>query len=165
MVPQDTEPTTETAEPTTEAAALRMIPEEITMKPGDSCEAIIPGLSGEEVRWTSSNTKTATVKDGIITAVAAGEAEIYAVCGDESSMCRVIVEGIESPKTTMKGDANCDGKVNVSDAVAVMQYISNQTKYPLIGPALKNADCDGVVGISGNDAITIQKIDAGILSI
>ena len=161
---QNTEPTTEATEPVTEVASMRIVPEEITMNPGDSCEAIIPGLSGESVRWTSSNTKAATVKDGIITAVAAGEAEIYAVCGDESSMCRVIVEGIESPKTTMKGDANCDGKVNVSDAVAVMQYISNQTKYPLIGQAWENADCDGVAGISGNDAITIQKIDAGILS-
>ncbi len=164
LVPQDTEPATESAEPGTESASMRIVPEEIIMKPGDSCEAIIPGLSGEEVRWTSSNTKTATVKDGIITAVASGEADIYAVYGDESSKCRVIVEDVESPKATMKGDANCDGKVNVSDAVAVMQYISNQTKYPLIGPALENADCDGVAGISGNDAITIQKIDAGILS-
>lgn len=165
LIPQDTEPPTETTEPVTESAAMRIVPEEITMRPGDRCEALIPGQTGESVRWTSSNTKSATVKDGVITAIAAGEAEIYAVCGDRTSKCRVIVEDMGSSKATVKGDANCDGKVNVSDAVAVMQYISNQTKYPLIGPALENADCDGVAGISGNDAITIQKFDAGILGI
>ncbi len=38
-------------------------------------------------------------------------------------------------------------------------------KYALTATALANADCDGVAGISGNDAITIQKIDAGILGL
>lgn len=98
-----------------------------------------------------------------MTAVGAGEAEIYAVSGGESCKCRITVEAEEAPKATMKGDANGDSKVNVADAVAVMQYISNQTKYALTATALANADCDGIAGISGNDAIMIQKMDAGII--
>lgn len=62
----------------------------------------------------------------------------------------------------LKGDANCDGKVNVSDAVAVLQYIANQSKYSLTADGIKNGDCDGSAGITGGDAIMIQKIDAGI---
>ncbi|MBO4877703.1 MAG: leucine-rich repeat protein [Ruminococcus sp.] len=63
----------------------------------------------------------------------------------------------------LAGDANCDGRVDVSDAVAVLQYIANQEKYPLYGEALLNADCDGLPGITGSDAVFIQMIDAGQL--
>ena len=63
----------------------------------------------------------------------------------------------------LKGDANVDGKVNVADAVAILQYIANQTKYPLDEQGKINGDCDGAEGITGGDATTIQKIDAGIL--
>ena len=62
------------------------------------------------------------------------------------------------------GDANLDGKVNVADAVGVLQYIANKTKYPLEPQGLINADVDGTSGITGNDAITIQKIDAGLIT-
>ena len=61
------------------------------------------------------------------------------------------------------GDANLDGVINVSDAVAVLQYITNGEKYPLSAKARKNADCDGDTGITGNDAIMIQKYDAGLI--
>ena len=60
------------------------------------------------------------------------------------------------------GDANCDRKVTVSDAVAVLQYIANAEKYPLSEQAKFNADIDGEEGITGGDASAIQKIDAGI---
>ena len=62
----------------------------------------------------------------------------------------------------MKGDANCDQKINVADAVAVLQYIANQSKYPLDEYGSWNADVDGSAGITGGDAIFIQRIDAGL---
>ena len=61
------------------------------------------------------------------------------------------------------GDANDDGTVNVADAVAVLQFVANQTKYPLTATGAANADCDGTAGITGSDAIMIQKMDAGII--
>ena len=61
------------------------------------------------------------------------------------------------------GDANNDGKLTVSDAVAVLQYIANKDKYPLTAQAKFNADIDGEEGLTGGDAIAIQKIDAGIV--
>ena len=70
----------------------------------------------------------------------------------------------ESPAvSTVPGDANGDGKVNVADAVAVLQYIANKAKFPLDEQGIINADIDGSPGITGSDAIAIQKIDAGVL--
>ncbi|MBO4877581.1 MAG: glycoside hydrolase family 9 protein, partial [Ruminococcus sp.] len=70
----------------------------------------------------------------------------------------------ERPETALWGDANEDNKVTVSDAVAVLQYISNQTKYALTDQGKANADLvDAGKGITGDDAIAIQKIDAGLI--
>ena len=62
----------------------------------------------------------------------------------------------------LPGDANGDGRVNVADAVAVLQFIANKSKYPIDGAEYLNADCDGVPGITGSDAQYIQMIDAGL---
>ncbi|MBO4876905.1 MAG: leucine-rich repeat protein [Ruminococcus sp.] len=61
------------------------------------------------------------------------------------------------------GDANCDERINVADAVAILQFVANQTKYPLTERGLINADIDGAAGITGTDAIVIQKVDAGVV--
>jgi hypothetical protein len=71
----------------------------------------------------------------------------------------------DAPKTqTLYGDANLDGKVSISDAVAILQYIGNKDKYNLSEQKKKNADVDGVAGITGTDALMIQKLDAKIIT-
>jgi hypothetical protein len=40
------------------------------------------------------------------------------------------------------GDANLDGKVSISDAVRILQYIANGSKYALEKQAVINADID-----------------------
>ena len=70
----------------------------------------------------------------------------------------------ELPEAILWGDANEDNKVTVADAVATLQYICNQTKYALTDQGLANADVvDPGKGITGEDAIAIQKIDAGLI--
>lgn len=66
-------------------------------------------------------------------------------------------------RNSLPGDANLDNKITVSDAVTVLQFLANQNKYPLTDAAKINADVDGIKGITGGDAIAIQKIDAGII--
>ena len=64
------------------------------------------------------------------------------------------------PKTevTLCGDANCDGKVDVSDAVLIMQTLSNPSKYQLTEQGKANADCSGDGdGVTNSDALAIQK--------
>ena len=62
------------------------------------------------------------------------------------------------------GDANLDGNVTISDAVAVLQYLANGETYALDDVAKKNADVDGEGGVTGKDAAVIQAVDAGIYS-
>lgn len=68
---------------------------------------------------------------------------------------------------TVWGDANCDGKVDMSDAVLVMQSLSNPDKYGVKGSdpthitekGQLNADVyeNGSSGITNEDALQIQK--------
>ena len=63
------------------------------------------------------------------------------------------------------GDANCDGKVTISDAVTILQYIANKDKFPLTPEGMNNADVAARGdGITANDALAIQKLDAGIIT-
>ncbi|MCM1007763.1 MAG: right-handed parallel beta-helix repeat-containing protein [Ruminococcus flavefaciens] len=65
------------------------------------------------------------------------------------------------------GDANCDGKVDMSDAVLIMQSLSNPDKYGLNGSdpthitdlGMLNADVyeNGTSGVTNQDALSIQK--------
>lgn len=74
----------------------------------------------------------------------------------------IVTEEETSDRSRIAGDANADAKVNVADAVAVLQFISNSEKYPLDENGVVNADCDGTRGITGSDAIAIQRADAGL---
>ena len=67
-------------------------------------------------------------------------------------------------RPTVIGDANLDNKCSVSDAVAILQHIANRDKYELKPQGAVNADVDGVSGVTANDALVIQKVDAGVLS-
>ena len=67
-------------------------------------------------------------------------------------------------KVTLKGDANVDGKVSVAEAVAILQSIANRDKFELKPQGKVNGDVDGEAGITGADALLIQKFDAGAIS-
>ena len=63
------------------------------------------------------------------------------------------------------GDANVDGKVDLNDAVAILQYVALSTKYPLTDQGAVNADVidNGTSGINGSDALAIQMVDAKLI--
>ena len=44
----------------------------------------------------------------------------------------MLITGIVRPAVG-NGDANCDGKVDMSDVVFIMQYLANPNKYGLDG--------------------------------
>ena len=63
------------------------------------------------------------------------------------------------------GDANADGKLGVSDSVAILQSISNKDKYELTAAQQSAADCyNPGDGVTAMDALTIQQVDAGLLT-
>ncbi|MBQ8961669.1 MAG: glycoside hydrolase family 9 protein [Ruminococcus sp.] len=63
------------------------------------------------------------------------------------------------------GDANVDGKVDLQDAVAILQYAALPAKYPLTDQGLLNADVvdNGTSGVNGIDALSIQMYDAKLI--
>ena len=77
-----------------------------------------------------------------------------------------IDDNAKDTSTLKYGDANLDGNVSVADAVAIMQFLGNKDKYDLSAEAKANADCFNTGdGITGNDALTIQKVDAGLIKL
>lgn len=63
------------------------------------------------------------------------------------------------------GDANCDGEVNLADAVLIMQYLANPAKYSITEKGLDNADVsDRGNGITNKDALAVQKYTLGLVS-
>ena len=69
-------------------------------------------------------------------------------------------------EVTVWGDANCDGKVDVSDAVMILQSISNPDKYGVDGTSEDHITSQGVIngdvydngtGLTSSDALSIQK--------
>ena len=61
-------------------------------------------------------------------------------------------------KEYLAGDANCDGTVDLADAVIIMQTLSNPSKYTLTSQGKANADVyKSGDGITNNDALSIQK--------
>jgi len=71
------------------------------------------------------------------------------------------------------GDANCNGDVDISDAVLIMQSIANPDKFGIGGTdetaitikGSKNADCyNPGDGVTNNDALAVQKFRIKLIS-
>ena len=70
----------------------------------------------------------------------------------------------EQPTTeALKGDANGDNSVTIADSVAILQYLANADEYPLSEQGAKNADVLNDDGVNTEDALQIQKLDAGVI--
>ena len=73
----------------------------------------------------------------------------------------------DNPQVTKWGDANCDGTVDLADAILIMQSLANPNKYGVGGTAGSkaitrqgqvNADVEtGTKGLTGDDAVRIQE--------
>ena len=83
------------------------------------------GASNKSVTWRSNNTSVATVSEtGLVTAVANGTATITATTADGtrlSASCTVTVDIAST--SSIPGDVNEDGDVDVADIVAVINYV------------------------------------------
>ena len=76
-----------------------------------------------------------------------------------------VAEAADTAVKAVVGDSNCDGSVDMSDVVLIMQAMANPNKFGLGGTdehaiteqGWKNADCNGKAdGVSTDDALAIQ---------
>nr|AEV59026.1 scaffoldin C [Ruminococcus flavefaciens] len=81
----------------------------------------------------------------------------------ETTTTTIVTQG---PTATKRGDANCDGEVDMSDIVLIMQSLANPNKYGVNGSdehhitavGEANADVDSSSkGVTNGDAAKIQK--------
>ena len=71
--------------------------------------------------------------------------------------------GTPGGTATLWGDANCDGKVTIADATAILQSLGNRDDFSLTEQGAINADViDNGGGLSAADAVAIQAVDAAI---
>ncbi len=62
------------------------------------------------------------------------------------------------------GDANCDGKTEIADATLILQMLTNKDEYQLTEKGMINADVSNRGdGITASDALSIMKLDAGVI--
>jgi hypothetical protein len=77
---------------------------------------------------------------------------------DEMLIPKSLKSMTSSEKEVTYGDANLDGKVNISDAVLIMQSLSNPSEFKLSDEAKAAADVAGSFdGVTNSDALAIQK--------
>jgi hypothetical protein len=95
----------------------------------------------------------------------AGNYYNYTYCYGVDISYKVTIKG-GSSEATVWGDTNCDGTVELADAILVMQCLANPNKYGEGGSYEKaltaqgriNADVDkSTVGLTSNDALRIQE--------
>ncbi len=109
-------------------------------------DTIICDENGDEIETFFTSFEEGVFK-GVIRGYKASTAEKYAIKYNTS------FETLISEKS---GDSNGDGRIDMSDAVLIMQTIANPSKYKLTDQGSKNADMDGD-GVTNLDALAIQK--------
>ena len=112
--------------------------------------------SGEQPKTTTTTTKTTKTTTTTTTATTTVTTTSSATAA--------------TPADVKYGDANCDGQIDMSDAVLIMQALANPNKYGINGSdskhitekGEKNADVDITIkGMTTNDALRIQEFLLG----
>ena len=141
--------------------SIKLNKEVLNLEVDDTFELIATinpnNATNKKVKWSSSNEKVVTIKDGKVTAKGEGSAVITVESLDGNAKTTITVSVID-PLVT--GDVDGDGKVNIVDLVQLRKHLAGITT--LKGDAFKGADVtkDGVVNIL--DLVKIRKHLAGL---
>ena len=94
-----------------------------------------------------------------------------AVTTAETTATTTVTSGNAAEKATLYGDVNCDGSIDMSDAVLIMQSLANPDKYGINGSDERHITAQGLANADVNetgDGVTIgdaQVIQAYLLNI
>lgn len=87
---------------------------------------------------------------------------VYPSYPAESDTESVVITAKTYDCEIVKGDANCDGIVNMADAVTIMQNMANPNKYPISEQGRINGDIDEN-GLTNADAQAIQLMILNVI--
>jgi hypothetical protein len=115
----------------------------------------------EMLKYLSENGCRYAVPIGV-TEMAQGSCDVY-FCSITYPVSGAGVKklAVTEEKAQLKGDANCDGGVDMADVVFIMQCLANPDKYQLTDIGRENADMNGD-GVTVADAQAIQKMLLGL---
>ena len=157
---------------TTTTTPPAIVPGSLTMTIGDTVKLTVSGIDDTaSIIWISGNSNAVTVSGGEVTAIGVGKAVVYAIQGSNVLTCNIEVEPL---KVTIYGDANFDDKLDISDAVMILQAIANSQKYGTNGydqyhltlQGEVNSDCYRPgTGMTSMDALAIQKSVIGLVTL
>lgn len=117
-------------------------------------------------KWNSSDESVAEVdNNGYVTINGTGTVTISFKTGTmHQTISDSITFTVNNDSDFLLGDANCDGKVTIADATAIIQALGNPDEYALSEQGEKNADCFNIGdGVTGRDAVLIQNLEAGLI--
>lgn len=127
---------------------LDELPEDLYNFSGDTSEDEKPERTTTNTENTTTNTES-TASDG--------ETETKTTASVSST------DSGDTPDAG-NGDANGDGKTTIADCVSILQFLASSDEYAFDDEALMKADCYNVGdGINTDDALAIQKLDAGLI--
>ena len=143
---------------TTTAGSLIIEETKVTLNEGEKHRI---KANQTNLTYKSNDEDTALVSDtGVITAMKSGTAIITVINSRKET--ETIYVTVKAEKI-LKGDANCDGSINMSDAVSIMQSLSNPDKYKITERGKLNADVTGNDGMTVADALEIQRYLLGLV--
>ena len=120
---------------------------------------------------TTTTTKAAATTTTTTAATTTKAAESTTTTSSKSDSTTTTTSA-KPAENVIYGDANCDKTVDLSDAVLIMQSISNPDKYGLNGKDKNhiteqgqlNADCSNTGdGVTNNDALAVQKYKLALI--
>ena len=130
-------------------------------------ETVVTGTTTKPAVTTTTTTTAKPVSSTTTTGTSTAAAKTTSTTA--VSATTTTVKPDDSKK--VKGDANCDGNVDMGDVVLVMQSLANPNKFGTSGSDAKhitvqgseNADVDtSSKGLTSNDALEIQKYLLGL---
>ena len=103
----------------------------LILAPGETKDIGVDVIGNKSASYKTSNKKVATVKAGVVTAVAVGEADITITAGGVKSVCKVVVQDCQHEYVeTVATEPTCS-----KDGSKIFQCSKCKAEYPAILPA------------------------------
>ena len=144
-------------------------------KPAEVSEPVKETTATTEATTTTTETTTTTTESTTTateTTTVASTSETVTTTTETTTVTTEITTVTSTElKEIVWGDANCDGSVDLSDSVLIMQSLANPDKYSVGKPdgitaqgALNGDVYENGTGITSSDALSIQKFKLNLIT-
>lgn len=112
---------------------------------------------------TVTTTAAETVSTTVTSTTAAVTTTTQTVPTTQTTTVVTTAETTAAPAAKHAGDTDCNGTVDVSDAVLLARFVAEDSSVNISAEGQGNADCDGTAGLSGSDVTQILRMIAKLV--